>query len=324
MKNRTSPPAAPPSFYASLERLLGKNGNGMARLVVASAFVASSGPLAAGCAPEGAGDDGDTAGRGESLVGQGQSDWAQLEGRRDTALVSYYGENWHHFTDCNTRAGCQGVDLFLKVRVRPVAGANVEQKRVGVIYRAPGTSAPVTVLGNYFTTWANGDEEWHVKVHLRSSEDVVSFNAWYQDGLGNTLYDDNAGKLHALAVTGTHAAVLQLWNLRTLRLDGDRARGKIAVRLADLDFDKEVRMAYTTDGWKTVNWAESGEGANHWHWAQDYGADYEQWEIDVDVAAPGAQQFEYAILYRHAAGGDQAYEFWDNNFGQNYRVERQP
>jgi len=46
----------------------------------------------------------------------------------ETGGDDYYG--------CNTRGGCMGVLMFLAVRVQPVAGANMDSKRVGVQWDA--------------------------------------------------------------------------------------------------------------------------------------------------------------------------------------------
>src|SRR2546421_12124558 len=56
------------------------------------------------------------------------ADWAQYEGIRNTAMVSYTGAWW---ADCtaNTRFGCGSMAVHLKVRVKPVAGADINWKR---------------------------------------------------------------------------------------------------------------------------------------------------------------------------------------------------
>lgn len=318
-------PAAPKSLFASLEKALARLDGPLARLARTGAFAGAitmaAGPLAGGCAvPSSSGADEDLGEASDAVIGDGQSDWAQQQGQRDTARVSYYGENWFNYTNCGNRGGCQGIDLFIKLRVKPAAGANLANKHVGVVYRAPGSNALTTVAGNYFTTWGNGDEEWHVKVSLRSSQTVVSFNAWYQDGVGNTLYDDNQGELHPVAIGSSFQAIAHMWGLTDLVVDDAGAHGAIAVRLADIDVDKQVSMVYTTDNWQTTHWLDMGAGQNQWHWVEDYGADYERWQVDVNL--PGSfQQLQYAVVYRHGVqNGATTYEFWDNNAGQNFVV----
>lgn len=322
-------PASSPGFLAALEKMLGQLDGRVMRLVrngaMAGVMTLSAAPHLAGCmtAP-GDLDESEEVGESEdAIIGNGATDWAQQQGQRNPALVSYYKESWWTYTDCGNRGGCQGIDLFIKLRVKPVAGANLDQKRVGVVYRAPGTNELTTALGNYFTTWGNGDEEWHVKVHLRSWQNLISFNAWYQDGLGNTLYDDNSGELHPVAMGSSAAAITHLWQYTNVAVTAQGVQGTVSVRLADIDFDKQVAMVYTTDNWQTTHWVESGAGSDQWHWVEDQGADYERWDVNVDI--PGDfQQFQYAVVHRHGTvNGAALYEFWDNNGGSNWVVVRQ-
>ena len=320
-----APPAASKSLFASLENALARRGGPLSRLARTGAFAGAitmaAGPLASGCAdPSINGADEDLGETSDAIIGGGQTDWAQQQGQRNTAKVSYYGESWFNYTNCGNRGGCQGIDLFIKLRVKPAAGANIANKHVGVVYRAPGTNALTSVTGNYFTTWGNGDEEWHVKVTLQASQNVISFNAWYQDGLGSTLYDDNQGELHPISIGTSTTAITQFWGLTNIVVDNTGAHGAIAMRLADIDTDKQVAMVYTTDNWQTTHWLDMGAGPNQWHWVEDYGADYERWQVDVNL--PGTfQQLQYAVVYRHGvANGAKVYEFWDNNYGQNYIV----
>ncbi len=321
-------PASSSSFIAALERVLGQQSGRVVRLVrtgaIAGALTLAAAPLLTGCNPPGETEESEDVGETEdAIIGNGQTDWAQQQGQRNPAMVSYYKESWYNLTDCGMRGGCQGIDLFLKLRVKPVAGANLADKRVGVVYRKPGTSELTTVTGNYFTTWGNGDEEWHIKIHLRSSENLVSFNAWYQDGAGHTYFDDNQAELHAVAIGGSYAAIQQLWYLNTVTVTAQGVQGNIEVRLADIDYDKQVAMVWTTDDWQTTNWSNTGGAQNQWHWAEDLGTDYERWEINLDI--PGDfQSFKYAIVYKHGVvNGATVYEIWDNNGGSNYVVVRQ-
>ena len=55
------------------------------------------------------------------------------------------------------------------------------------------------------------------------------------------------------------------------------------------------------------------------HWTASLGGEFEHF-----VPADGAARFEYAVVYRHGiVNGAKSYEFWDNNGGGNYRVEKQ-
>lgn len=299
-----------PGFLLSLERFLGRTG----RIALASAVALSALPACEGR------DTGDSS-EEQALIGNGAKDWAQNQGQRDPAMVSFYGQTWHAYTNCGPRGGCAGVDLFIKLRVRPNPSANLDAKRIGIVYRAPTEAQPVTVTGTYFTTWDNGDEEWHVKVYVRTDQGVISFNAWYQDGAGSTYYDDNGGALHAVNASDTQAAIQPVY-LPAPVIDDTGIHGKVAVRIADLGYDKDVEMVYSTDGWQTVQHLGSGEGENAWHWTQDWGADFEQWEIDLNLPGQDIQTFDYAMVYRHGMAEGTTYEFWANNGGSNFHVAR--
>ena len=328
-KSPLGPAVASNSMIATLEKSLARLDGSLATLLrggaVACAISLAAAPTLGGCAPattgEG-GDDEDLGEAGEAVVGNGQSDWAQDQGQRNTAMVSYYRESWYNTTNCGSRYGCTGLDVFIKLRVKPVVGANLDQKRVGVAYRAAGSSSVTTVTGSYFTTWSNGDEEWHIKVPLSYAwgQALLSFNAWYQDGNGNTFYDDNSGELHPISIGTSPNAVSQMGGFTTVALDATGVHGAISARVADIDVDKQVAVVYTTDGWQTSQWLDAGAGENQWHWVEDYGADYERWQVDVNL--PGSfTAFQYAIVYRHGVvNGASTYEFWDNNLGQNYTV----
>src|SRR5690606_22819410 len=105
-------------------------------------------------------------------------------------------------------------------------------------------------------------------------QNIIAFNAWYQDGASHTYFDDNGGDLHPVTIGGTAAAVQQVYNPQGIVVDDTGVHGKIALRVADLDYEKEVAMVWTTDGWATESWFTTGEGANAWHWAHDYGAEF--------------------------------------------------
>lgn len=331
MSNRSSfgPAVASNSILAVLEKALARLDVPLGTIARTGAFAGAvtmaAAPSLVGCAaPATDGDDEDLGEAADEVIGGGQADWAQQQGQRNTAMVSYYKENWYQYVNCNGRFGCSNIDLYVKLRVKPAWNANLADKKVGVVFRAPGTNALTTVTGNYFTTWGNGDEEWHVKIPLSATQTITSFNAWYQDGAGNTFFDDNGGELHAVAIGSSYAAITQMYGagMTDVAIDERGVYGKIAARLADIDWDKQVAMVWTTNNWASTNWMNMGSNRNEWHWAADYGDDYERWE--VEVAIPGdVQQFQYAIVYRHGVtNGAQQYEFWDNNNGNNYVVNR--
>ncbi len=254
-----------------------------------------------------------------------QNDWAQYEGQRNTTMVSYTGSAWSVCRFPNTRFGCGSVEVIVKLRVRPVTGADINWKRVGVVYKTPEDQSERTAIGRYFATWGNGDEEWHVPVLVSSAQKTLLFDAWYQDGAGHTYLDDNNGELHVYNDGPSYQVVrVEPWR-NTVVVDDDRVTGSISIQLADLDFDKQIDLYATTDGWASV--IELGVGTpgerNRWYWAEDYAwSGRERWQIDLDLPQ-GGDALEYAVVYRHGVvNGARSYEFWDNNGGSNHVVPR--
>lgn len=251
-------------------------------------------------------------------------DWAQYEGQRDTRMVKFTGQ-WTSSCTYNTRFGCGSVLLEALVRVQPVEHADLSWKRVGVVYRTLNDPVERTAIGSYGRTLDNGDEEWRVAFLASSSEPVVVFDAWYQDGLGKTWIDDNQGELHVINAGPAYQVVrVEPW-LNTVAVDGNGVRGRISVQLADLDYDKQLELVATKDNWQTTLRFGMGAAAdkNKLYWVEDfpYAPGRERWQIDVEL--PGStDHFEYALVYRHGVvNGARTYEFWDNNGGGNYRVE---
>ena len=249
------------------------------------------------------------------------ADWAQFEGVRNTAMVSYTGHWWSECS-ANTRFGCGSTTLHLALRVKPVANADVAWKRVGVVYHTAEDTTERTAVGGYYTTYGDGTEEWQVTFTTNGAQTIL-FDAWYQDGAGTTWVDDNQGELHAVnSGPGYNVIRVEPW-LNTATVGGDGVHGQLSVQLEDLDYDKIIELVATTDGWQTVQ--RFGIGApgdkNKWYWTEDfpYGG-RERWKIDLDL--PGATtRFDYAVGYHHGVvNGARTYDFWDNNGGANYNV----
>jgi hypothetical protein len=264
------------------------------------------------------------------MIGNYRQDWAQLQGQRNPALVTYAREIWlvdNSYTGRSDLPAIQRFDLFVKVKVWPVPGIDLDAKRVGVVYRIPGVVTDLTVTGSYFTTLPDGYEEWHVRIHLPDgSPGPLTVNAWYQPMAGNTFFDDLNGELHPALGPDLEGSmyVNQVAEATDIRVTSTGVRGRITARLADLSFVKDVGMVATTDDWATVrSFGMGGSGSpNRWHWVRDLDADFEWWAIDVDI--PGdVKRFQYAIVYRHGTqAGVRPYEIWANRRGANYVVER--
>ncbi|MEX1369093.1 MAG: hypothetical protein AB1Z98_38555 [Nannocystaceae bacterium] len=260
------------------------------------------------------------------------SDWAQDEGVRDQSKVHFYGEAWSHVEttgqNCGER-GCYGgtttTTVWVKVRVQPQWGANLDAKNVGVVYR-DSNGWQGTANGYYFTTHGDGYEEWHVPVVLSGYHNFIAFNAWYQGGAGGpTWYDDNEGELHLATVNDNYRMVSQWYADTDVMIDDAGIQGTISVRVTDIDFDKDLRLVYTTDDWATTQEIVIGDSElNAWHWVHDEYGNRERWELELELLGD-YDHIEYAIVYRHGVvNGADTYEYWDNNYGNNYRVDATP
>ena len=252
-----------------------------------------------------------------------QYDWAQYEGQRDTRMVKFTG-SWSADCQYNTRFGCGSMLMHVTIRVKPVEQADLAWKRVGVVYRTSLDLTERTAIGSYRGTLPDGNEEWRVSFLAPSSEPVVAFDAWYQDGAGKTWIDDNQGELHVInGGPGYNVIRVEPW-LNTVAVGTSGVNGRISVQLADLDYDKQIELVGTKDNWQTV--MRFGIGAagdkNRLYWVEDFGWQQgrERWQIDLEVPG-GSDHFEYALVYRHGVVNNATtYEFWDNNGGGNYRV----
>lgn len=260
------------------------------------------------------------------------TDWAQDEGVRDESKVHFYDEAWSHVETtgqtCGER-GCYGgtttTTVFVKLRVQPQWGADLAAKRVGLVYRdINGWQG--TATGYYFTTHGDGYEEWHVPVQLSGYHNFIAFNAWYQGGTGGpTWYDDNEGELHLVKMSEYYQMVRQITWESDVTIDDTGIHGSVVLDVADIDYDKDIRLVYTTDGWATTQELTIGAAElNAWHWQGDSYGSRERWQLELEL--PGSfDHIEYAIVYRHGVvNGASAYEYWDNNYGQNYRIEATP
>ncbi|HEU0035481.1 MAG TPA: hypothetical protein VFQ53_32950 [Kofleriaceae bacterium] len=252
-------------------------------------------------------------------------DWAQYEGKRDTRMVAFTGAWRSECLGGNTRFGCGTLGIHLTVRVKPQIGADLNWKRVGVVYRLPDDLTERTAIGNYITTTGSGDEEWDVMISVPSYHTLVVFDAWYQDGKGSTFIDDNEGEFHVVNAGPDYNVIrVEPW-LNTATVGDAGVSGKLSVQAVDIDYDKRLELVATTDNWATVlRFGIGSQGEkNKWYWVEDFsGSVRERWQIDLDLPGP-TDKLEYAVGYFHGVvNGARTYQFWDNNGGGNYRIER--
>ncbi len=314
LTQQSSPNALDAIFRRAMRRVRGSATSLLTGPALAGAMILSS-PNLLGCVAEDQPDIGT----------DDDASWMQDEGQRNPDMVSYQHDYWTSCRNMNPRFGCTDYDVFIKVRVRPVQGADLDWKRVGVQYRYPITGEEHTAVGYYFTTYDNGDEEWHVPVNVPLWLNLFTFTAWYQDGAAHTYYDDNNGEYHVINADDEsyHVVRAEPWR-STVEVTDSGVSGTLFTQLLDLDYDKQVKLVATVDGWNTVLEFDMGApgDSNRWYWVEDLGG-FERWAIDLDI--PGNHQaLQYAILYRHGVvNGAWPYDFWDNNHGHDFIVNHQ-
>jgi hypothetical protein len=289
------------TFTQSLEAALASTSNPVARTFAFGSLIATACGLVPGCDPGAPPIDELTQG----VIAYGQADWVQSRGIRDTSQVQYYQEFWRDSSACNSRFGCRSMTVFIKLRVKPALGADLTKKRVGVVYREAGRTDPITAVGSYFATHGDGYEEWHIPVKSDSFRGTFLFTGWYETGAGSTFFDDNGGQRYAIAWRDSDRQTLaQDYAATTARFDSAGVKGSLAFVVQDLDFDKVLKLTYSTDGgvtWKDLTMGAAGS-KNQLSWKGDIDQDFERWEVDLDL--PGSfSSFQYKLIYRHGTGG---------------------
>lgn len=326
------------SFSEALEKALARVKRTTGLIITRGALGAAlvSAPMTACTSELG---DADVAALEAELLNSSVLDWAQQRGERNPSMVRFEGTSWVELENCSRF--CSTANIFLRLIVTPVAGVDLSQKQVGVMYRSTTSTEPPHGFANFVRTLDDGTEEWQAVVPLRGWDPrVISFNAYYETGeffydeyanewRKRTFFDDNGGDLHVVAPGPSTWAIRRDFSRDDIQVGPQGVQGTITARVANFDYEKEVEIVWTTDNWATTNVFGMGEPGqtNAWYFQEiipsdpSVAHDFERWAININLPGP-ADHFEYAILYRHGLGdGARRYEFWDNNYFRNYRVE---
>jgi len=297
------------TFAESLEQTLARLGDRQRTAAVGGSLFSLASLLGvAGCDPAAPPANAtDVTARTQEVIADGQRDWAQNMGTRDRSMVRYYHEFWRNYTDCGSRFGCSSITMFVKVAVKPVTGADLSYKKVGIAYREVGSPNPVTATGYYFGTHPDGMEEWHVPVKSFSHQGVFTFNAWYEDGKYGRYYDDNNGELYALGWTDATADYITVrpdFASSTAKITDTGIEGRLSLVIEDLDYDKDLSLEWTTDNWATTNRFGMGNAGdtNKVRWDSNISRDFDRWVVDLSI--PGSfTKFQFRIVYKHGVVG---------------------
>ncbi len=179
-------------------------------------------------------------------------------------------------------------------------------------------AADVYIDGSYYTgapTFVGFDDQFAVKYKVNGQE--------YWDNNGSQNYKttstvEGVGSLGMMLKQGLNISVdtnSSKWNQY-----GENGSFYVTADVKNIGFSKEVKLVYTTDGWATNQVVPLGYqssyavgGYNYQSGVNAYGV--ERWGTSVAIAVPATvQNIEYAVVYKV-----NGVEYWDNNFGQNYK-----
>ncbi len=143
---------------------------------------------------------------------------------------------------------------------------------------------------------------------------------------GQEYWDNNNGQNYEITgVAGRYLSEginVSVYNSNLYQYTGSQSASLfIDVDVKNLNYKKDVEVVYTTDGWKTSNKAKLNfqsyftVGPKQMLISPNrFGV--EKWSVSINLPT-SVQIVDYAIVYR--VNGQ---EYWDNNFGKNYRVTK--
>jgi hypothetical protein len=160
------------------------------------------------------------------------------------------------------------------------------------------------------------------------NEQVMQFVIRYSSG-GETFFDNNAGQdyrfVSNLAAVGGNVML----NYATAKQGNEAGGGFVfttswlegEILVNNLAFAKDVGVRFSTDGggsWHDSSGFFAGSQTSSGIFV---GAGVEVWRFKTPVFNLNAASptFHFAVFYRNLATGD---VFWDNNFGQAYKVSK--
>ena len=121
------------------------------------------------------------------------------------------------------------------------------------------------------------------------------------EAAGNTYIDNNSGKYYTYQNLG--AAPLCVLRNHSYMPDDHY---DVNVNLKNIAYQKDVRVRYTLDNWKTFKDAPLS-------YSMTYTDGTELWGTQIDTNGADKDGFHFAVSY--TVNGQ---TYWDNNFGQNY------
>lgn len=250
-------------------------------------------------------------------------DWVEERGARDPSRVRFMGEFQVQRDHCHTYGGCADEQVSITVLVHP------EEKegsvvRAGIVWQDGLVPEHQTAYGTFQEQLPQGWQKHRVLLTRRGSDpNVLVLNA-FAEGPNGLVYDDNGGARHVIALFSDKAVVYQTGS--SLRLDEHGVRGQLEAHLLDLCPEKDLRLIWSVDGWRSSAQLPAGNPGdkNAWTFVEGFAWSRQVWRMDVDLAVrpePG-QSFQYQILYAHTCGGrGDGKQFLDDNGGRAFTVK---
>ena len=190
-----------------------------------------------------------------------------------------------------SKYGITGTNVFVQTK------DNAGDQKVTVHYNNLEGKDWLDAKAEYVTTLEDGSKIWKAYINSFNTEYVIKY-----EGDGNVTWDNNGGKNYKTETIGTAPIAVNRETYQNLD------SYKITATLQNYGYNKDVKVVYTVDGWKT-----SKEAAMTYVKTNDDGT--EQWSTTLREDDKNKDGFQYCVSY--TVNGQ---TFWANNFGKNYDV----
>ncbi|USB32658.1 carbohydrate-binding protein [Paenibacillus sp. YPG26] len=198
--------------------------------------------------------------------------------------------------------------------------SNLNYQKNVTIHYTPGDGKWYDTSASYVGPTDASHEKWGFSVNTSdlnqtnpqiSTAQEIKFAIKYEAG-GQTYWDNNNGQNYSITRFNLSSTILGKPNvlLASSSIYDNTFTGNVFVK--NIAYNKTVKIVYTTDNWATTKegYATYSRPANTEETVQD-------WQFSFNNIGSNVSQIKYAISY--TVNGQ---TYWDNNYGQNYTVNR--